>query len=393
MIKYLGSKRRLIALIEAAVLGVSDVNVVVDLFSGTSRVGQALKRRGLAVKANDHNAYAHTLARCYVEADADDVTGDATRLIAEMNALPGKAGWFTETYCERSRFFQPKNGARVDVIRDAIAAKGLDPLLEAVLLTSLMEAADRVDSTVGVQMAYLKSWAKRANNDLLMRLPELIPAAAKGPCSAHHLDAADAAAALSGDVIYLDPPYNVHSYLGNYHIWETLIAWDRPEVYGIACKRIDVRERKSRFNSRVQFTDALHGVIARLDARALVVSFSDEGYVTKEQLVALLQTRGPVSVVESSGFKRYVGAKIGIYSPSGEKVGAVSHTENTEYVFVVTVETPPRRGPAQRPSQKGGTRAPCDGHSVDSEGISKMPKPILRNPFSACESAARARWP
>ena len=29
-----------------------------------------------------------------------------------------------------------------------------------VLLTSLIEAADRVDSTTGVQMAYVKQWAR-----------------------------------------------------------------------------------------------------------------------------------------------------------------------------------------------------------------------------------------
>jgi len=32
--------------------------------------------------------------------------------------------------------------------------------------------------------------------------------------------------------------------------------------------------------------------------------------------------------------KRYVGAQIGIYNPSGHKVGNVSHLRNTEYVFV-----------------------------------------------------------
>jgi adenine-specific DNA-methyltransferase len=31
---------------------------------------------------------------------------------------------------------------------------------------------------------------------------------------------------------------------------------------------------------------------------------------------------------------RYVGARIGIHSPSGEKVGTVSHLRNTEYVLV-----------------------------------------------------------
>ena len=72
LIKYIGSKRRLVP----AIVGVVEAlggSTVVDLFSGTSRVGHALKRRGLQVRSNDHNAYAATLARCYVAADAEDV--------------------------------------------------------------------------------------------------------------------------------------------------------------------------------------------------------------------------------------------------------------------------------------------------------------------------------
>jgi adenine-specific DNA-methyltransferase len=40
--------------------------------------------------------------------------------------------------------------------------------------------------------------------------------------------------------------------------------------------------------------------------------------------------------VESLAFdsKRYVGAQIGIYNPSGDKVGAVKHLRNLEYVVV-----------------------------------------------------------
>ena len=135
----------------------------------------------------------------------------------------------------------------------------LEPELEAIALTSLVEAADRVDSTVGVQMAYLKQWATRANNPLRLRLPELLD----GEGSASCLDAAEAAGKYEADVAYLDPPYNQHSYLGNYHVWETLVRWDAPEVYGIACKRIDVRERPSAFNRR-----GLHRRRVRRRARA-----------------------------------------------------------------------------------------------------------------------------
>lgn len=337
MIKYIGSKRVLVPAIVGVIDGLPNVRSVIDLFSGTSRVGHALKARGYRVAANDHNAYAATLARCYVEADREDVIDDATRLIAELDRLPGSEGYFTEVFCRQSRFFQPKNGARVDAIRDAIAKKGLAPELEAVLLTSLMEAADRVDSTTGVQMAYLKSWAARASNDLEMRMPEVRSRAKHGKGSAHRLDALDALERLEGDVAYLDPPYNQHKYIGNYHIWETLVLWDAPDTYGRACKRVDCRTRSSAFNSRAQSAPALAHVIDRVRARWLVVSFNNEGYVSREEMESILRRRGHVTVVEHD-YKRYVGATIGIYNPSGKKVGRPGHLRNKEYLYVVGPE-------------------------------------------------------
>ena len=257
--------------------------------------------------------------------------------MAEFSALPGEPGWFTETFCERSRFFMPKNGARVDAIREAIAQKDLPPELEAVVLVSLMEAADRVDSTCGLQMAYLKKWAPRAHNELELRLPKLLPRAAAGKGSVTQLEALEAARSLEVDVAYLDPPYNQHSYLSNYHVWESLVLWDKPEVYGVACKRVDCRTRKSPFNSKRKFHAALAELVEAVRAKVLVVSFNNEGYIEREQMEALLSTRGRVTVF-SHDYKRYVGAQIGIYNPSGDKVGAVSHLRNLEYLYVVETE-------------------------------------------------------
>ena len=90
MIKYLGSKRALLDVIVQAIGSRGVAASVLDLFSGTSRVGHALKARGHRVIANDHNAYACVLARCYVAADLEDVRADAERLIAEFNALQGR---------------------------------------------------------------------------------------------------------------------------------------------------------------------------------------------------------------------------------------------------------------------------------------------------------------
>lgn len=344
MIKYLGSKRTLLPVILDAVASARRADgeaprTILDLFSGTSRVGHALKRSGYRVLANDHNAYAAALARCYVQADAEDVREDADKLIREFNLLPGAPGYFTETFCTKSRYIQPCNGERIDAIRAAIAAKSLPPELESVLLVSLMEAADRVDSTTGLQMAYLKEWSSRSLKPLVLRLPEVLPRAAAGKGEAHALDALDAASRLDADVAYIDPPYNQHSYLGNYHVWESLVRWDKPPVYGVACKREDVRERSSPFNSRRRFPDALRTLLQAVRAPTLIISFSNEGFITRAAMEELLTSLFPgpdrIAVIENA-YRRYVGARIGIYNPQGEKVGRIGHLTNKEYLYVVS---------------------------------------------------------
>ncbi len=329
MIKYIGSKRLLVPQIVRA-LTHDRPRTALDLFSGTSRVGHALKREGLRVHANDHNAYAHAFATCYVAADARRWREPAERLLAELEALPGRAGWFTETYAVRARYLRPENAARAEAIRARIAALALSPELESIALTSLVEAADRVDSTVGLQMAYLKQWSARSRQPLRLRLPELLP----GEGSASCLDALEAADLYEADAAYLDPPYNQHSYLGNYHLWETLVRGDEPEVYGVACKRTDVRERGSAFNRRGTMEDAFVAVLARVRARRIVVSFSDEGFVPLARLREMLATRGEVHEV-SVEHPRYIGHRLGVFNPQGERVGQPGPARNREHLFVV----------------------------------------------------------
>lgn len=377
MIKYLGSKRLLLPSILDAVdraAGGSRMCSVLDLFSGTSRVGHALKGRGYRVIANDHNAYAAALARCYVQADREDHLAEAGRLVEEFNALPGRAGYFTETFCVRSRFIHPLNGERIDAVREAIAGKGLGPELESVLLVSLMEAADRVDSTTGVQMAYLKEWAPRAHKRLELRVPAMLPRAAGGKGEAHNLEALDAARMLRAGIAYIDPPYNQHSYLGNYHVWESLVRWDKPEVYGVACKRVDCRGRRSVFNSRGGCAAALARVLGALRVDAVVMSLSDEGFVSGAELTAMLSGlwggSARVSVVEHD-YPRYVGARIGIYSPRGVKVGRVGRLTNKERLFVAS-----REGAALDHGEVGGPilRPPAGsvvGSCRESAGVAK----------------------
>jgi adenine-specific DNA-methyltransferase len=241
-------------------------------------------------------------------------------------------GYFTETFCVQSRYLQPANGMRVDAIRDGIDRLDLDAVERGVLLTSLLEAADRVDSTCGLQMAYVKQWSARSFAPLELREP----AAVEGPPgTVSRLDAHALAPLLDGiDCAYLDPPYNQHSYFSNYHVWETLVRWDAPETYGIACKRVDCRTTKSAFNRKRDAWEAFSSLVEALPTPWLVVSFSNEGFHALDDVAALLGEKGFVRAVEIDS-KRYVGAQIGIHNLRGERVGRVSHLRNTEVLFVV----------------------------------------------------------
>jgi adenine-specific DNA-methyltransferase len=332
LIKYLGSKRRLVPVL-ARLCAAAGAETALDLFTGTTRVAQAFKAGGAHVTAVDTARYSEVFAQCYVATDADAVRKDElVDALAALDALPGTPGYFTDTFCVQSRFFQPFNGARIDVIRDAIERDHAGSTLYPILLTSLLEAADRVDSTTGLQMAYVKQWAPRSARPLELRVPELLP----GPGLAVRGDAVALARTLAPvDLAYLDPPYNQHRYFTNYHVWETLVAWDAPEHYGIACKRVDAREpaTASAFNRKREMSPALARVVADVRARVLVLSYNDESWVGLDELREMCAVRGHVEVLRFDS-PRYVGARIGIHDPAGRRVGTVSHTRNQELVLV-----------------------------------------------------------
>jgi adenine-specific DNA-methyltransferase len=333
LIKYLGSKRALLPVIGAIAQAIG-AKTALDLFSGTTRVAQEFKRQGIQVSAVDCATYSHILAQTFIACDATTVSlPELQEALAQLMSLPGKRAYFTKTFCEASRFFQVKNGMKIDAIRDEIERCFTGSPLYPILLTSLMLAADRVDSTVGVQMAYLKQWAPRSYRDIELTAPTLIP----GTGTAVLGDALTQAEALGHfDLAYLDPPYNQHRYFTNYHIWETLMRWDAPAYYGKACKRIDARDTEGRspFNSRKTMPAALRASIEATDAEVMVVSLNNEAWVTAETIQSwLTDSYGEVAVFNFE-HKRYVGAQIGIYDTQGTKVGAPGQLRNVEHLVV-----------------------------------------------------------
>jgi len=356
MIKYIGSKRKLLPQVEAAVRSCIDPNdcskppVVADLFSGAGHVSRHLKSCGYRVYANDMQMYAMTITKAYLRSsrgaawDCDELI-ELMQEAAEKGDCSGEEPYFVKAFCgpgDRlpAKFFQNKNGWKAHFMREVLESIPLTLNQKAMGITMLMEALDRVDNTTGVQMAYLKKWCKRSHNDLALRslsIPD-------GPVGEAFTGRAEDFFEKWGsklapvDIAYLDPPYNQHNYRGNYHIWETLVRWDKPERYGKAQKRVDIKaaHTKSDFNSKRKAISAMEKLVASIRARFIVVSFSNEGFIPRHEMIRILSTRGEV-FDQSHEYKRYVGAQIGIHNLKGEKVGEVSHLTNKEFIYICKV--------------------------------------------------------
>ena len=96
MIKYLGSKRRLVPVL-GELLALSGAETSLDLFTGTTRVAQEFKRRGVHVMAVDSARYSEMFAQCHIELDAATVDKDDLQEALEYRSgLPGRHGYFTE---------------------------------------------------------------------------------------------------------------------------------------------------------------------------------------------------------------------------------------------------------------------------------------------------------
>jgi adenine-specific DNA-methyltransferase len=183
-----------------------------------------------------------------------------------------------------------------------------------------------------MQMAYLKNWSKRSHNPIKLLVPDLL----NGAGLAIQADALEAVKHLPEvNLAYLDPPYNQHRYFANYHIWETLVRWDAPSTYGIANKRLDVRtkDHRSAFNSKPAMPLALRELVAEVRAETVVLSYNNESWLSREELLDICSVKGHVEIIDVD-FKRYVGSQIGVYNKAGERVGEPGAKRNTEHVVI-----------------------------------------------------------
>ena len=354
-VKYIGSKASLVTIITdfvGANIPPELPKTLIDVFTGTTRVAQAFRYKGWTTTTSDLSwaaeAYAHAFVLRTAESGAR-IPGFLTRLKA---LAPAESGWITSNYCDVVtatggvvKMWKPDNGRKADAMRDQIAAwetAGECTHHEAMILVAcLIFALDKVDSSVGVQQAYLKTWAARASNPLdLVDLP--FPGG--GPAGKHFVGNALTIPYEPATVAYLDPPYSAHSYATYYHIWDSITRWDKPAVGLKTNRRMDRvsgseqqdESMNSSWNSKRTALESFITLVARLPVRYVVISYNDESLVPLDTLVAGLQgvygTEG--IVVKKIPYKRNIMAQIGNAAEAIAE-GATAKTENNEVLIWV----------------------------------------------------------
>jgi len=351
-VKYIGSKAALVneilSFVEANI-PLGDPKTIIDVFTGTTRVAQAFRSKGWVTTTSDLSWAAEAYAHAFVLRTA--VSGARIpNLLSQLEALPpAESGWITSNYCDVVtaaggvvKMWKPANGRKADAIREQIAAwetAGDCSHHEAMILVAcLIFALDRVDSSVGVQQAYLKEWAARASNPLeLTDLP--FPG---GPAGSHFVGNALTIPYPAATVAYLDPPYSAHSYATYYHIWDSITRWDKPAVGLKTNRRIDRVSNSDEFdesmssswNSKKTALESFTRLVDRLPVKYVVISYNDESLVPLEMLVDTLKAKYTADrvVVKKIPYKRNIMAQIG---NAAEAIadGAVAKTENNEVLI------------------------------------------------------------
>ncbi len=102
---------------------------------------------------------------------------------------------------------------------------------------------------------------------------------------------------MDADLLYIDPPYNARQFPQNYHLPEVIARLPREDdlvaleasIYG-KTGLVPWRDKYSRLCSRRGSTcrDAFREILLRADIPRVVISYNEEGIITKSEFEAML---------------------------------------------------------------------------------------------------------
>lgn len=254
-------------------------------------------------------------------------------IIAAYNTI--EAEFLPENYFSTNfggKFFEHKLAKLIGYIREDL--EKMRPTLTekefSVLLASLIYSIDKHANTVGHFDAYIKKPIVEREFILKMIAAQNCP-----NVKIYREDANTLARNISCDIAYIDPPYNSRQYCRFYHIYENLVKWEKPTLYGVALK--PAPENMSGYctsKAPLFFED----LIANLNARYFVVSYnntyqskskSSANKIKLEQIRDILNKCGQTQIFE--------------HSYNAFNTGKTEFNDHKELLFVTKVDNEKKR--------------------------------------------------
>ena len=354
LITYIGNKRTLLHPIGKAVEAVKKrLNKTklraFDVFSGSGVVSRYLKAHTSYLVSNDIEDYATTISRCYLRNHSTVDFASLGQAVADLNARvesePLPTGFIQELYAPRDEdaitsddrvFYTTANARRLDNYRRMIDEVPDD--VRGILLASLLHKASVHANNAGVFKGFYKNRHTGVGQyggtsaDALTRIRGSIhlelPVLSRFECdyAVCQGDANQVARTVKDiDVAYIDPPYNQHPYGSNYFMLNLLVHYKRPREMS-RVSGIPVDWQRSGYNVRAKSLPLLRQLFDAVDARFLLVSFNDDGFIKPEDMQATLSRLGAVRTFET----RY-----NTYRASRNLTNRTIHV--TEHLFLVEV--------------------------------------------------------
>jgi len=329
-LRFMGSKHRLAPTL-ATIFADLPPGPAVDAFSGSGVVAYTLKATGRSVLANDHLAFAATIAQAVVANDGDRLAPEDVERICSGNR-DGR-DFIATTFA--GRYFPDADLRFLDAAWSHVDE--LDGNRRAVALAALCLAAawkqprgvftittPRYDDGRRQLRMPLEALFREAVAAYNAAVFPADGASSRATCAeVFDLDPAGVA------VAYLDPPYapprDDTCYVKRYHFLEGLATYWRGQEIMWETKTRKLRKRHTPFAHRATAADALDRLFGHFADSALVVSYGSNAALGVDDLERLLRRhRRDVRRVELA--HRYA---FGTHAAAGRRVA-------TEYVLVAT---------------------------------------------------------
>lgn len=318
--RYIGSKVKIVDQIDDLIksLKIDKENYTFfDAFSGTATVGNHFKDK-FKIIAND------TLYSSYVLTQAKLNTPD--KKFKNLNVNPFDLfndtskqlkGFVYNNYSlggSERMYFSEENAARIDFIRTKIEdwykSERIDSKEYYYLIACLLESVSKVANVAGVYGAYLKKWDPRAIKPMKFIEVEMEKTESKFDNEVYNEKIEELINDVSGDILYLDPPYTKNQYSVQYHMLETIALYDNPEIRGKTGAR-DTSKLTSDFSKSGNVHVVFEKIIARANFKHIIMSYSSDGIMSKEYIESVLKRHGkPETLVfKKIEYKRYLNSK------------------------------------------------------------------------------------